>query len=220
LLQSASAFPVSSLNDGKERRADAAGVTQVIRGHGPNHFRNQFTHDSALEHSSLDAVTGFLNAALRIWDDDRTQAKSQIKIAAAMLRGYTDQSVPGMARAAASSDRRGLAPWQTRQVKEFIETSLDSTIRIRDCARTARLSAGYFSRAFKATFGMTVCRYIRGRRIKRAQQLMLTSAQSLAQIAFACGFSDQSHYSRVFRDVVGQSPNVWRRRNMNLAPDK
>ncbi len=196
------------------------GVTQMIQGDGQSYLRNQTSYESASDHFSLAVVTGFLNAALRIWDDDRTEAKSQIKIAAAMLRGYTDDSVPNGTHAEVPSDTRGLAPWQARKVKQFIEASLDSTIRLRDCAGTARLSTSYFSHAFKATFGMTVCRYIRRRRIQQAQQLMLMSEQPLAAIALACGFADQAHYCRVFRHVVGQSPNAWRHRNMKLAPDE
>ncbi len=193
------------------------GVTQMIGGYGQDYCHDQSTYDFA---SELAVVTGFLDTALRIWDDDRSQAKSQIKVAAAMLRGYTDEPVPERTHPAAPSDSRGLAPWQTRKVKEFIEASLGSTIRIRDCATTAHLSASYFSHAFKATFGTTVCHYIRHRRIERAKRFMLMSEQPLAQIAIACGFADQAHYCRVFREVVGQSPNAWRRRNMNLAPDE
>jgi hypothetical protein len=137
------------------------GATQMIQPCGQTNRRNQSADDSASERSSLAAVTGFLNAALRIWDDDRTQAKSQIKIAAAMLHGYTDESVPKGTHAGACSDTRGLAPWQTRKVREFIEASLDSTIRIPDCASRAHLSASYFSHVFKVTFGTTVCRYSR-----------------------------------------------------------
>jgi AraC-like DNA-binding protein len=196
------------------------GVMQMIDGHGQTYSRNQCTYDYASEHASLAVVTGFLDTALRIWDDDHTQAKSQIKVAAAMLRGYTEEPVPDGTRPAAPSDSRGLAPWQTRKVKEFIEASLGSPIRIRDCASMVRLSASYFSHTFKATFGTTVCHYIRRRRIERAQQLMLLSEQPLAQIAIACGFADQAHYCRVFREVMGQSPNAWRRRNMKLAPEE
>jgi AraC family transcriptional regulator len=68
--------------------------------------------------------------------------------------------------------------------------------------------------------GVTVCHYIRRRRIERSQQLMLQSKDGLSQIALVCGFADQAHYCRVFRNVVGLSPNMWRWRNMNLAPDE
>jgi AraC family transcriptional regulator len=176
------------------------------------------TYDATPKIPPLAVVTGFLDAALRIWDDDRSQAKSQVKVAAAMLRSQSNELPVGCKQAETPSDKRGLAPWQTRKVTEFIDASLDSTIRLRDCASKARLSTSYFSHAFKATFGTTVCHYIRRRRIERAQQLMLQSNEPLSQVALACGFADQAHYCRVFRDVVGLSPNAWRRLNMNLAP--
>ncbi|HUB15066.1 MAG TPA: AraC family transcriptional regulator [Acetobacteraceae bacterium] len=194
------------------------GVTQMIQGYGQAHPHNQSSYDSAGDYASLAVVSGFLDAALRMWDEDRIQARSQVKVAAAMLRGYADAAPVDHKQASAASERPGLAPWQMRKVKEFIDSSLDATIRLRDCASVARLSASYFSHAFKATFGTTVCHYIRRRRVERAQRLMLVSNEPLSQIALACGFADQAHYCRVFRDVVGQSPNAWRRRNMTLAP--
>jgi AraC family transcriptional regulator len=179
---------------------------------------NQSTYDATSKIPPLAVVTGFLDAALRIWDDDRSQAKSQVKVAAAMLRSQSNELPVDCKHAETPSDKRGLAPWQTRKVTEFIDASLDSTIRLRDCASKARLSTSYFSHAFKATFGTTVCHYIRRRRIERAQRLMLQSNEPLSQVALACGFADQAHYCRVFRDVVGLSPNAWRRLNMTLAP--
>jgi len=155
-----------------------------------------------------------------MWDENRIQAKSQIKIAVAMLRSYSDESPADTKHARTAADRRRLTPWQTRRVSEFIDESLDSTIRLRDCASKARLSASYFSHAFKLTFGTTVCQYVRRRRIERAQQLMLLSKEPQSQIALACGFADQAHYCRIFRDMVGLSPNAWRRRNMNLGPNE
>jgi AraC-like DNA-binding protein len=194
------------------------GVTQMIHGYGQTHSHNQTNYDPPADYSSLAVVSGFLDAALRVWDGDGMQAKSQVKVAAAMLRGYTGESVADEMLGAAAPDKRVLAPWQSRKVREFIDKSLDSPIRLRECANQARLSVSYFSHAFKATFGVTVCHYIRHRRIERAQQLMLLSKAPLSHIALACGFADQAHYCRVFRAVVGLSPNAWRRRNFNLAP--
>jgi AraC family transcriptional regulator len=188
------------------------GIAQIIHDH---ESYNQSSRDPNLGHPSLLLVTGFLDSALRMWDDDRNHAKSQIKKAIAMLRSYAAESSVGDKHAAAPAHSRCLAPWQIRKVKEFIDGSLDSTIRLRDCASRVRLSKGYFSHAFKATFGTTVGHYIRYQRIERAKKLMLLSNQRLSQIALACGFADQAQYCRVFRDVVGQSPGAWRRQNIN-----
>ncbi len=170
------------------------------------------------EPSPVVMATRFLDAALRIWDEDQAQAKSQIKVAAAMLRIDTDD--PPTREKPTGRVVTGLVPWQERKVREFIDGSLNSKIRLQDCAGKARLSTSHFSRAFKATFGTTVLDYIHRRRVERAQQLMLVSEQSLAQIALSCGFADQAHYCRIFRAIVGLSPNAWRRQNMVEAPDQ
>jgi AraC family transcriptional regulator len=105
----------------------------------------------------------------------------------------------------------GLAPWQAKRLRRYIEDNLDSPIRARDLAGLARLSTSYFSRAFRKTFGDTPGAYITKRRMLRAQQLMLESRVSLSQVALECGMCDQAHFSRTFRRIVGTNPTVWRR---------
>jgi AraC-like DNA-binding protein len=195
-------------------------ATQMIRKDGRAHRRNQFSDDPASADMPFRAATEFLDSALQIWEENPIQAKLQIKAATAMLRGYSDDLPANGSHAATQSDTGVLAVWQIRKVKAFIDSSLNSTIRLSNCASQARLSASYFSYAFKATFGTTLRHYIRCRRVARAQQLMVSSNRPLSEIALACGFADQAHYSRVFRDVVGLSPSTWRRRNMRLAPDE
>lgn len=173
--------------------------------------------DAPSGHSTAEIAVRSIDLALRIWDADPARAKSQVSIAAAMLHGdLDDQPAPDLPSAPVG---QGLLPWQVRKLQEFIDASLDTKIRVEDCARRTRLSTSHFSRAFKATFGMTMLAYIHRRRVARAQQLMLASAQSLSGIAFSCGFSDQAHYCRVFRAVAGVSPSRWRRQMMLTAPD-
>ncbi|MEA1648025.1 AraC family transcriptional regulator [Nitrospirillum sp. BR 11164] len=105
----------------------------------------------------------------------------------------------------------GLTPKQIRQVVEYIEKSLATTIMIKELSRVCRLSTSYFARAFKVTMGDAPRDFITKRRIRRAQVLMLTTNDTLSAIACACGFSDQSHFSRLFRKMVGETPLRWRR---------
>jgi AraC-like DNA-binding protein len=192
------------------------GVLRVVEGSDGIQPRNQLACGPTSERPSLAAATAFLDGALRLWDEDRCQAKSQVKVAAAMLRDVAAGDASQAPPPDSAPRTCGLARWQVRKVKEFIDGSLGSRIRLRDCASAARLSNSYFSHAFKMTFGTTVCRYVRCRRVERAKQLMLQSHEPLSQsqIALACGFGDQAHYCRVFHDVVGTSPNTWRRQNM------
>lgn len=200
------------------RAVTAMGLMQVLHGYDQIQPHDQTIRVPSADGASLEAVTEFLDAALRMWDTDPRQAKSLVKVAVAMLRGGTGDGFAHAQPAAVVPRGPVLAPWQTHKVRDFIDASLGAPIRLQACADQARLSASYFSRAFKASFGVTFGHYIRHRRVERAQQLMLLSGRSLAEIALACGFADQAHYCRVFRDAVGLSPKAWRRRHLNLPP--
>jgi AraC family transcriptional regulator len=108
--------------------------------------------------------------------------------------------------------RGGLAPWQVRRVAARIDTAMGSKIRLRDFAKLARLSASHFARAFKISFGEAFVRHVAARRIGRAQQMMLCTNDPLCEIALACGFADQAHFTKAFQSRVGQPPGAWRRR--------
>jgi AraC family transcriptional regulator len=107
--------------------------------------------------------------------------------------------------------RGGLARWQAKRIASYIEDKLDSSIRVTALAGVVQLSTSHFFRAFRKTFGETPVAYVRKRRIRRAQELMLTSRLPLSQVAVECGMCDQPHLCRVFRRIVGVNPNAWRR---------
>jgi AraC family transcriptional regulator len=120
-----------------------------------------------------------------------------------------------LARPAGTAPARvcnGLAPWQKRKVDRYIADHLDAPILLDDVARQASLSVSHFSRAFKDSYGTTPHMHIIRLRLALAQRLMLTTEESLSQIALACGLANQSHLSRLFRRNVGETPLGWRRR--------
>jgi AraC family transcriptional regulator len=104
-----------------------------------------------------------------------------------------------------------LLPWQSRRVREYIDTRIGRRIMICDLSAIVKLSESHFARAFKCAFGQTPHAYLVRRRVEFASHLMLATANSLSDIAFTCGFSDQAHLCRLFRRCVGQSPAAWRR---------
>jgi AraC family transcriptional regulator len=107
--------------------------------------------------------------------------------------------------------RGGLAPWQVRKVAIYVDAHLDRSIRNEDLAALVRLNPSHFGRAFRNSFGEPPHEYVIRRRVERAQGLMLSTAASLSDIALDCGLADQSHLTRLFRRVVGESPRAWRR---------
>ncbi len=106
----------------------------------------------------------------------------------------------------------GLAIWQIRRVIAFIEAHLDTPIKVKNLSAIVQLSASYFSQAFKKSFGAAPHAYVIQRRLDRARHLMLTSDARLSEIALTCGFTDQAHLCRQFRQATGHSPAAWRQR--------
>lgn len=104
-----------------------------------------------------------------------------------------------------------LAPWQARRVAHQLAERIAEPLRVEDLSVPARLTPGYFSKAFRGSFGMSPHAYLVQRRLERACELMLQTDESLAQIAVACGLYDQAHLTRLFRKRHGQSPGAWRR---------
>ncbi len=103
--------------------------------------------------------------------------------------------------------RGGLAPWQVRRAKEMLVARLDGETPLEDLARECGLSRSHFARAFKKSTGKPPHRWLIEQRLERARELLLKSSLSLAVIADACGFADQSHFTRAFSAATGVVPS-------------
>jgi AraC family transcriptional regulator len=167
---------------------------------------------------SNDALANLLATATAALDTDPRAAKNCIQRAAALLG--IDLAPGGDGAGERSCRHVGLAAWQAKRLRAYIEDKLDSSIRATDLADVLQLSTSHFFRAFRKTFGEPPLRYIMQRRIRRAQELMLASRLPLSQVALECGMCDQAHLCRVFRRIVGINPNAWRRQfPIGPAPD-
>lgn len=109
--------------------------------------------------------------------------------------------------------RGGLSPRHERLSKEMLVAGMDASPSIAEIARACGLSPDHFSRAFKASTGLAPSQWLQLRRIDRAKSLLRSTRTGLSEIALACGFSDQSHLSRVFARHVGTTPGAWRRQD-------
>jgi transcriptional regulator GlxA family with amidase domain len=125
------------------------------------------------------------------------------------------QTVVGL-RKQAGIARGGLAPWQLQRAKELMNATLAGHIPLRRLAGACGLSVSHFARAFRQSVGMPPHRWLLNRRIEHAQELLGNPQLSLADIALACGFSDQSHFTRMFAASMQISPGLWRRKK--IAP--
>ncbi|GAB3788895.1 helix-turn-helix domain-containing protein [Dyella agri] len=112
----------------------------------------------------------------------------------------------------ASSMVKGtLAPWQQRLVTQMMRERLFEGISVAELAEACGLSAGALVRGFKKSTGVPPHQWLLSRRVDLALELMADPDASLADVAFDAGFSDQSHFSRVFTQKMGVTPGLWRK---------
>jgi AraC family transcriptional regulator len=107
--------------------------------------------------------------------------------------------------------RGGLAPWQERRAREMFLANVKRGVALKEVARECGLSVGYFSHAFRHTLGVAPHKWLIEQRVALSKEKLRDDGLSLSDVAAECGFSDQSHLTRVFRQTVGVSPGAWRR---------
>ena len=107
----------------------------------------------------------------------------------------------------------GLSPRTLQRVRDYIETRLSQRLDIADLAKLTGLSGCHFSRAFKQSIGIPPHRFLLTRRVNAAAALIKSTDRAISDIALDVGFSDQSHFSRVFVRMMGDTPCAFRRRH-------
>ncbi|MBN3743049.1 AraC family transcriptional regulator [Burkholderia seminalis] len=106
-----------------------------------------------------------------------------------------------------------LTPSQEQRAKELLLEHLDGKIGLADVASACGLSRGHFVKAFHQTAGMPPHRWLIVQRVERAKTWLRNPQMPLSMISAACGFADQSHFSRTFTRLTGVSPRRWRMDN-------
>jgi transcriptional regulator of acetoin/glycerol metabolism/AraC-like DNA-binding protein len=115
-----------------------------------------------------------------------------------------------LAPAPPSQAHGGLSTGALRRVREYVEVHLNESIDLGMLASVAGLSMHHFARQFKQSAGVPPHYYLTQKRVERAQEMLVQTDLSLAEIAYAAGFSDQSHLARHFRHILGTTPREFR----------
>jgi hypothetical protein len=103
-------------------------------------------------------------------------------------------------------------PAWAKELKEVIQDQIDTNLSLKELSKGLDISASYLSREFSRYFeDLSFGEYIRKQRIEKATELMQNPAYSLTEIAYLTGFSDQSHFTRIFKRNTGQNPSVYRK---------
>lgn len=120
----------------------------------------------------------------------------------------------GRVAARPNAETRGLTPRQCREACAAMLDGRGQSITIDALASICGMSPRHFARAFRQSTGLPPHQWLLRARVERAAQMLRHDLASIADIAVACGFSDQSHLTRNFRRVHGQPPAEWRRKRL------
>jgi AraC-like DNA-binding protein len=114
-------------------------------------------------------------------------------------------------------------PSWAKELKEIIQDQIDTnlTLNLKEVSESLDVHPAYLSREFSKYFDdLSFGDYIRKMRIEKASHLLINSKHSLAEIAYLTGFSDQSHFARIFKKFAGQSPLEYRKSHKGKAGSK
>lgn len=97
-----------------------------------------------------------------------------------------------------------------RRARDLLESGFARSMRLAELAKECGLSPFQLVRAFRAAFGAPPHAYLMQVRVRHART-MLSRGDAISNVAFACGFVDQSHLTRVFKRHFGLTPGAYRR---------
>ena len=113
------------------------------------------------------------------------------------------------ARSFCSADKIRSRP--ARKAAEYISEHFAEDFSVDDIANALFLNKSYLMRAFKEQTGMTLLQYLNITRCERAKKLLADTDMIIEGIAYEVGYVTASHFTRVFKSIVGVTPSKYRR---------
>ena len=100
-----------------------------------------------------------------------------------------------------------------RRARDLMDREYSRPLDVAALARTALMSAGHFSRQFRATYGETPYTYLMTRRIERAKALLRAGDLSVTEVCMEVGCTSLGSFSARFTEMVGETPTAYRLRD-------
>jgi AraC family transcriptional regulator len=127
------------------------------------------------------------------------------------LASYLSARYGGASERVLSPKPASLSSTQQAQIKSFVDREIATNFGLVDLAGEVGYSPDHFSRLFKQAFEQSPHQYVLSRRIERGMAILRDETLSIAEVAAACGFSSQGHFTTVFKTRTGTTPGAYRK---------
>jgi len=183
--------------DHHEIAAQAAGLEAIFSGLVYN-----IKNDEELLELGMIIYDGLYSWAKYLHQLKHTQAGPAEQMLLEVFNKYIKQS------------RSKKAPQWAKELREMIQDQMDTnmTLSLQQASDELAINPAYLSREFSKYFdNLSFGDYIRKQRIEKAIGLMTDTDYSLTEVAYLTGFSDQSHFNRIFKKQTGQNPSAYKK---------
>jgi len=167
-------------------------------------LRRMSEYSISLDHGAEFHGSAGAMLALKLYNEFRT-ADSASRLA---VEGLILEIVAEACRI--ENRRQSGGPSWLGRVREILHERYVESLSLREIAKAVDIHPVYMATAFKAHFHCTIGEYVRRLRVQYACKELGQPGKSLAEIASAAGFSDQSHLTRVLKDRLGMTPAEYR----------
>ncbi len=158
-----------------------------------DYLKKPFNYDELIERMNFCLSLNFIG-----------QAKNRTA-----LTSETESSIP----AGSPQGQQGSGKTQhVQRALQYIHNNYATDISLEQVSKTVNLSKYHFSRIFKEITGLTYQSYVNRIRIEQAKKMLNDDALSVTDAGYAVGYSDLTHFERIFKKVIGSSPSQYRRK--------
>ncbi len=109
--------------------------------------------------------------------------------------------------------QNGTSPLWLKRVETLLKERFNESLSLSEIAEFAQVHPIHLAQTFRKIHRITIGQFLRHLRLEKAHEQLLKTRRSLAEIAFENGFSDQSHFSRLFKQKFGSPPSQYRQDN-------
>ena len=144
-----------------------------------------------------------------LWDYDlKESAEARNLIISLAMIGITEAQRCNINSDTSSYSR--LPKWKLKKLEKYVQENISRRLSNEELAVECGYSPSYFCRMLKTSLGQTPHQYVLKKRLEYACELLRTSDTPICAIAYDCGFSSQSHMTKIFGTLIGETPRSYR----------